>query len=90
MAPDLTPDLTRAMTVTSAASREAAFAHSIAAAGVVMSVARSCRDGQLASCGCSQAARPDHLDSDWVWGGCGDNIHYGYRSVRETMQAENR
>lgn len=22
--------------------------------------------------------RPKTLDHDWVWGGCGDNIKYGY------------
>lgn len=22
--------------------------------------------------------RPKSLDHDWVWGGCGDNIAYGY------------
>ncbi|XP_043218569.1 protein Wnt-5b-like [Amphibalanus amphitrite] len=63
-------------------SREAAFAHSIAAAGVVMAVARSCRNGKLTACGCSKAGRPADLDPDWTWGGCGDNIAYGYRFAR--------
>jgi hypothetical protein len=37
-----------------AASREAAFMHSILAAGVVSAIARSCRDGELRSCSCSK------------------------------------
>ncbi|XP_076335757.1 protein Wnt-5b-like [Tachypleus tridentatus] len=61
------------------ASREAAFVHAVTAAGVVYSVSRGCRDGQLGGCGCSRAARPHNLHRDWVWGGCGDNIEYGYR-----------
>lgn len=43
------------------ASRETAFMHSITAAGVVHSIARACRDGQLSHCGCSRAARPKNL-----------------------------
>jgi hypothetical protein len=61
------------------ASKETSFAHSIAAAGVVHAVARACRDGQLSNCGCSRASRPKTMHKDWIWGGCGDNIEYGYR-----------
>ena len=64
------------------ASKEAAFAHAVASAGVVHSVSRGCRDGQLASCGCSGAKRPKDLKSAWIWGGCGDNIEYGYKWVQ--------
>lgn len=60
-------------------SRETSFAHSVAAAGVVHAIARACRDGQLSNCGCSKAARPRNMQKDWIWGGCGDNIEYGYR-----------
>jgi len=53
--------------------------HSILAAGVVSAIARSCRDGELRSCSCSKALRPKELVRDWIWGGCGDNIEYGYK-----------
>ena len=42
-------------------------------------IARACRDGQLTHCGCSRDARPKSLNREWTWGGCGDNIDYGYR-----------
>ena len=61
------------------ASKEAAFAHAVASAGVVHSISRGCRDGQLSSCGCSEAKRPGDLKKEWIWGGCGDNVHYGYK-----------
>ncbi|XP_026492000.1 protein Wnt-5b-like [Vanessa tameamea] len=61
------------------ASRETAFTHAITAAGVSLAISRACRDGRLSSCGCSRAARPRHLHNDWVWGGCGDNLEYGYK-----------
>lgn len=60
-------------------SKETSFAHAVSAAGVVHAIARACRDGQLSHCGCSRASRPDNLQKEWIWGGCGDNIEYGYR-----------
>jgi hypothetical protein len=60
-------------------SKETSFAHSLAAAGVVHAIARGCRDGQLSNCGCSRSPRPKNMQNDWIWGGCGDNIEYGYR-----------
>ena len=72
------------------ASREAAFAHSVAAAGVVHAIARACRDGQLSNCGCSRAARPKNLQRNWIWGGCGDNIEYGYRFAETFIDVRER
>jgi len=60
-------------------SRETSFTHAISAAAVVQAIARACRDGQLSNCGCSRASRPKTLQKDWIWGGCGDNLEYGYR-----------
>ncbi|KAK3585900.1 hypothetical protein CHS0354_038436 [Potamilus streckersoni] len=72
------------------ASREASFTHAISAAGVVHAISRSCREGELASCGCSRALRPKDLDRDWIWGGCGDNIEYGYRFARAFVDVRER
>jgi hypothetical protein len=64
------------------ASRESAFVRAITAAGVLQAIGRSCRNGDLATCGCSTSKRPDNLNKDWVWGGCGDNVEYGYRFTK--------
>ncbi|KAJ3612522.1 hypothetical protein NHX12_020797 [Muraenolepis orangiensis] len=64
-------------------SRETAFTYAVSAAGVVNAVSRACREGELSTCGCSRAARPRELPRDWLWGGCGDNVNYGYRFARE-------
>lgn len=62
-----------------AASREVAYLHAVTAAGVAHAVSRSCRDGHLSSCGCARSGRPRDLHRDWIWGGCGDNLEYGYK-----------
>ncbi|XP_066963899.1 protein Wnt-5b-like [Macrobrachium rosenbergii] len=71
-------------------SREAAFAHAIASAGVVDSVSRSCRDGKLTTCGCSRARRPRDLNKEWIWGGCGDNVEYGYKFTQGFVDVRER
>jgi len=53
-------------------------------------MSRACREGELSSCGCSRAARPKDLPRDWLWGGCGDNIEYGYRFAKEFVDARER
>ncbi|KAL1513967.1 hypothetical protein ABEB36_003301 [Hypothenemus hampei] len=72
------------------ASRETAFAHALAAAGVAHSVSRACRDGQLSSCGCSKTDRPKDLKKEWVWGGCGDNLEYGYKFTQNFIDVREK
>ena len=72
------------------ASREAAFTHAISSAGVVHSIARACREGQLSTCGCSRRSRPKVLHRDWIWGGCGDNSEYGYRFAQGFVDVRER
>ncbi|KAL1114908.1 hypothetical protein AAG570_007732 [Ranatra chinensis] len=71
-------------------SRETAFTHAIASAGVAHSIARSCRDGQLSSCSCSRASRPRDLHAEWIWGGCGDNLEYGYKFTQGFVDVRER
>ncbi|KAI0236165.1 Protein Wnt-5b [Lamellibrachia satsuma] len=71
-------------------SREAAYAHGIATAGVVFAVSQACREGYLTNCGCSRKKRPNSLHRDWIWGGCGDNIEYGYRFAQGFVDIRER
>ncbi|PIO65609.1 wnt family protein [Teladorsagia circumcincta] len=57
-------------------TREAAFTYAILSAGVTHEI------GLLASCGCSDEAKPKNVADDWTWGGCGDNVDYGYRFAK--------
>lgn len=64
--------------------------HAVSSAGVVYSLARACRDGQMQNCGCSRGARPKNLQQDWIWGGCGDNIEYGYRFAENFIDVKEK
>ncbi|XP_058804725.1 protein Wnt-5b-like [Phymastichus coffea] len=72
------------------ASRETAFVHAVSAAAVVHSIGRACRDGQLSSCGCSRGGRPKDLNRQWIWGGCGDNLEYGYKFSQSFVDVRER
>lgn len=71
-------------------SREAAYTYSILSAGVTHEIGRRCRLGLLQSCGCSQAPRPSTVNEKWSWGGCGDNIEYGYRFSRDFIDVREK
>ncbi|XP_041632440.1 protein Wnt-5 isoform X2 [Drosophila kikkawai] len=76
--------------MTSIAAPEMAFIHALAAATVTSFIARACRDGQLASCGCSRGTRPKQLHDDWSWGGCGDNLEYAYKFATDFIDVREK
>ncbi|XP_028397730.1 protein Wnt-5-like [Dendronephthya gigantea] len=67
------------------ATKEAAFNHALVAAGIVHVIARNCMKGDLSSCHCSAARRPQNLKAGYRWGGCGDNIHYASEFSRKFL-----
>uniref|UniRef100_A0A914WAU9 Protein Wnt n=1 Tax=Plectus sambesii TaxID=2011161 RepID=A0A914WAU9_9BILA len=71
-------------------TKEAAFTYAILSAGVTHEIGRRCRLGLLGSCGCSEADRPDNLHKDWTWGGCGDNVDYGYRFAKDFIDVREK
>ena len=58
--------------------------------GVSYEIGRRCRLGHLKSCGCSEAAKPANIKEDWAWGGCGDNVDYGYRFSRDFIDVREK
>ncbi|XP_012871029.1 PREDICTED: protein Wnt-3a [Dipodomys ordii] len=72
------------------ATRESAFVHAIASAGVAFAVTRSCAEGSAAICGCSSRHQGSPGEG-WKWGGCGEDIEFGGMVSREFADArENR
>ncbi|XP_022196814.1 protein wingless [Nilaparvata lugens] len=83
--------------------RETAFIYAITSAAVTHAVARSCSEGSIESCTCDyshQAAAPPspspgpggtgNLVRDWEWGGCSDNIDFGFKFSREFVDTGER
>uniref|UniRef100_UPI00358F8D93 protein Wnt-7b-like n=1 Tax=Myxine glutinosa TaxID=7769 RepID=UPI00358F8D93 len=70
-------------------SREAAFTHSILAAGVAHSLTASCSRGNLSDCGCDQGKHGSYSSRTgrWRWGGCSADVKYGLEFSRLFVDA---
>ncbi|XP_049871476.1 protein Wnt-1 [Pectinophora gossypiella] len=80
--------------------RETAFIYAITSAGVTHAVSRACAEGSIESCTCdySHVDRTPHRSRAaaaanvrvWKWGGCSDNIGFGFRFSREFVDTGER
>ncbi|TFJ95483.1 integrin linked kinase, isoform a [Platysternon megacephalum] len=74
----------------STATRESAFVHAIASAGVAFAVTRSCAEGSATICGCDTRHKGPPGEG-WKWGGCSEDVEFGTMVSREFADArENR
>ncbi|GLG97886.1 Protein Wnt-1 [Gryllus bimaculatus] len=81
--------------------RETAFIYAITSAGVTHAIARACAEGSIQSCTCDyrHAGRVaggrgggggGGKKPDWEWGGCSDNIEYGFKFSRDFVDTGER
>ncbi|OAD59025.1 Protein Wnt-6 [Eufriesea mexicana] len=87
-------------------TRETGFVNAITAAGVTYAVTRACTMGHLVECSCDKMTSKGHrlgkltrtvesakslpTEGDWEWGGCGDNVKFGFKKSRDFMDAPYR
>lgn len=46
--------------------------------------------GKLLQCTCDNRMQDRTTDGEFEWGGCGDNVDFGYRKSKEFMDARKR
>ncbi|XP_017464593.1 PREDICTED: protein wingless isoform X2 [Rhagoletis zephyria] len=83
-----------------ACCRETGFIYAITSAAVTHSIARACSEGSIESCTCdyshqSRSPQTSQLGSvagvrDWEWGGCSDNIGFGFKFSRDFVDTGER
>jgi hypothetical protein len=83
-----------------AGCRETAFIYAITSAAVTHSIARACSEGSIESCTCdyshqTRAPQTNNMGNvagvrDWEWGGCSDNIGFGFKFSREFVDTGER
>nr|AFN44719.1 Wnt protein-like protein 6 [Bugula neritina] len=64
-------------------TREAAYLNAITSAGILYSVTRACSMGILWQCHCDGTKRDVASNEMWSWGGCSDDIVYGYNKSKQ-------
>ena len=70
------------------ATRESAYLHASMSAATMHTISRGCMAGKLSDyCACSEEGRPRSLQKKDIWGGCGDNLPYGYKFSKQFSDA---
>ena len=70
--------------------RETAFIYSITSAAVAHSVSQACSEGTVYTCSCGHNNPTRRTHRDWEWGGCSDNIKFGYKFSQEFIDVVER
>nr|XP_027201897.1 protein Wnt-1-like isoform X1 [Dermatophagoides pteronyssinus]XP_027201898.1 protein Wnt-1-like isoform X2 [Dermatophagoides pteronyssinus] len=70
--------------------RETAFVYALTSAAVAHSIARACSEGMIETCTCDYRYNRKPSGMDWEWGGCSDNIDFGYKFARQFVDSAER
>ncbi|KAH7645436.1 protein wnt-1-like [Dermatophagoides farinae] len=70
--------------------RETAFVYALTSAAVAHSIARACSEGMIETCTCDYRYNRKPSGIDWEWGGCSDNIDFGYKFARQFVDSAER
>ena len=64
--------------------KETAFLYAISSAGLTHAMAKACSAGRMERCTCDEAPDLENRKA-WQWGGCGDNLKYSNKFVKEFL-----
>lgn len=64
--------------------KETAFLYAISSAGLTHAIAKACSAGRMERCTCDEAPDLENRKA-WQWGGCGDNLKYAYKFVKDFL-----
>lgn len=70
-------------------TREAAFVHSIFAAGIANAITKECSKGKIGQCHCD-ANLQGYSDHGFQWSGCSDNVQFGIIFSRRFVDSYER
>lgn len=62
---------------------------SISASALVYAIARACATGQLRLCKCAAHGKSPN-ETEWQWGGCGDNTKFARKFTRSFLQLKKK
>lgn len=64
--------------------KETAFLFAISSAGLTHAMAKACSAGRMERCTCDEAPDLENRKA-WQWGGCGDNLKYANKFVKDFL-----
>lgn len=81
--PQTQQDLTASVCMCSG-FKETAFLYAISSAGLTHAMAKACSAGRMERCTCDEAPDLENRKA-WQWGGCGDNLKYSNKFVKDFL-----
>ncbi|XP_028834294.1 protein Wnt-9a isoform X1 [Denticeps clupeoides] len=64
--------------------KETSFLYAISSAGLTHAMAKACSAGRMERCTCDEAPDLENREA-WQWGGCGDNLKYSNKFVKDFL-----
>ncbi|XP_061835287.1 protein Wnt-9a [Nerophis lumbriciformis] len=64
--------------------KETSFLYAISSAGLTHAMAKACSAGRMERCTCDEAPDLENRKA-WQWGGCGDNLKYANKFVKDFL-----
>lgn len=64
--------------------KETAFLYAVSSAGLTHAMAKACSAGRMERCTCDEAPDLENRKA-WQWGGCGDNLKYSNKFVKDFL-----